>query len=63
MSKKRVETWTLGLWRVLTFWVRARQAWQELRPGRELYSLGWSRPLDRAMAETLTVITVRGFLI
>ena len=35
MSKKRVETSSLGLWRVLISCVSARQASMELSPGRD----------------------------
>jgi len=37
--------------------MRARQASEELRPGRERHWLRWSRPLNWAMAGSLTVIT------
>jgi len=57
MSRKRVETFNLGLWRVFPSWVRARQASEKLSPGREPYWLGWGRPLDLAVGDTLTVIT------
>jgi len=52
-----VETFKLGLWRVLTSCVRVRQASEELSPSRELHWLWWSRPLDLAMADGLTVMT------
>jgi len=51
-----VETFSLGLLRVLISWVRARQLSQERGPGREPHWLGWSRHLDRAMSDSLTVI-------
>ena len=57
MSRKRVETFDLGLWRVFTSGVRAKQASEELSPGREPHWFGWSRPLDLAMADSLTVMT------
>jgi len=57
MSRKRVETLNLGLWRVLTAWMRARQASEGVRPGIELHWFVWRRPLDQVMADTLTVIT------
>ena len=56
ISKKRVETFNLGLWRVLTSCLRVRQASEELSPGREPHWFWWSRPLDLAMADSLTVI-------
>ena len=58
MSRKRVETFSLGLWRVLTSWMRARQESEELRPGREPHWLGRSSPLDCAMDDSLTAITL-----
>ena len=57
ISRKRVETLSLGLWRVLTSWVRARQASEELRPVSEPHWLGCRRPLGLTMADSLTVIT------
>jgi len=57
MSRKRVETSSLGLWRVFISCVRARQASAELSPGREPHWFGWRRPLDLAMTDSLTVIT------
>jgi len=57
MSRKRLETRSLGLWRVLTSCVRARQGSVEVRPGREPHWLGWRRPLDLAMADNLTAMT------
>jgi len=57
MSRKRVEPLSLGLWRVLSSWVRARQASEALRSGTEPHWLGGRRPLDLAMADSLTVIT------
>jgi len=35
MSRKRVETFSLGLWRVIISFVRAREGLEELGPGRE----------------------------
>jgi len=57
MSRNRVETWSLGLWRVFTSCMRVRQASEELSPGREPHWLGWRRSFDLAMADSLTVIT------
>ena len=57
MSKKRVETSSLGLWSVLISCKSARQASAELSPGREPHWFGCRRPLDLAMAESRTVIT------
>jgi len=59
MSRKRVETSSLGLWRVFISCVRVRQASEELSPGREPYYSEWRRALDLAMGDTgsLTVIT------
>ena len=57
MSRKRVETLSLGLWRILLLWVRERQASEALRLGRELHLLGWSLFLERVMAESVTVMT------
>jgi len=57
MSRKRVETSSLGLWRVLTSCMRVRQGSDELSPGREPHWCGWRRPFDLAMADSLTVIT------
>jgi len=57
MSKKRVETSSLALWRVFISGVRARQASEELSPSREPHWVGWRSPLDLAMADSLTVIT------
>jgi len=57
MSRKRVETSSLGLWRVLTSCRRVRQASDELSPGREPHWFEWRRPFDLAMADSLTVIT------
>ena len=56
MSRKRVETSSLGLWRVFTSCMRVRQASEELSPGREPHWLGWRRPFDLAIADSLTVI-------
>ena len=57
MSRKRVETSGLGLWRVFISCARVRQASAELSPGREPHWFGWRRPLDLVMANSLTVIT------
>jgi len=57
MSRKRVDTFNLDLWRVLISWVRAGHALEELRPGREKHWFGWRRHLDLVMADSLTVIT------
>jgi len=57
MSEKRVETLSLGFCRVLTSCARETQASEVPRPGREPHWLGWRMPLERAMAESLTVIT------
>jgi len=57
MSRKMVQTFNLGLWMVLTTWGRARQASEELRRKREPHWLGWSRPFNRARAESLIGIT------
>ena len=40
MSKKRVQTISLGLWRVLTSSVRVRPASEEQGPGRDSYWFG-----------------------
>jgi len=56
ISRKRVETFNQGLWRVLTSCVRVRQASEELSRGREPHWFQWSRPLDLAIADSLTVI-------
>jgi len=56
ISRKRVETFNLGLWRVLTSCVGVRQASERLSPGREPHWLWWSRPLHLAIAASLTVI-------
>ena len=56
MSKNRVETSSLGLWRVVTSCIRVRQASEELSPGREPHWFGWRRPFDLAMADSMTVI-------
>ena len=58
MSRNRVKTSSLGLWRVFTSCVRVRQASEELGPSRKPYWLGWRRPLDLAMADSQTVITL-----
>jgi len=57
MSRKRVETSSLGLWSVLISCVSARQASVELSPGRDPHWFGCRRPLDLAMADNRTVIT------
>jgi len=57
ISRNRVETLSLGLWRVLTSCVSARHASEELSPGRDPHWFGCRRPLDLAMADNLTVIT------
>ena len=57
MSRKRVETFSLGLWRIFISCVRARQVSVELSPGRDPYWFEWRRPLDLAIADSLTVIT------
>jgi len=57
MSRNRVETSSLGLWRVFTLYMRVRQAFEELSPGREPHWFWWRRPFDLAMADSLTVIT------
>ena len=57
MSRNRVETSSLGLWRVLISCMRVRQAAEELRPAKEPHWFGWRRAFDLAMAESLTVIT------
>ena len=56
MSRNRVETSSLGLWRVLTSCMRVRQASEELSPGREPHWFGWRRPFDLATADSLTAI-------
>jgi len=57
MSRNRVETSSLGLWRVFTSCMRVRQALEELSPGKEPHWFGWRRPFDLAMADSLTFIT------
>jgi len=57
MSRKRVETSSLGLWSVLISCVSARQASVELSLGRDPHWFGCRRPLDLAMADKRTVIT------
>jgi len=57
MSRNKVETSSLGLWRVFTSCMRVRQASEELSPGQEPHWFGWRRPLDLAMAASLTIIT------
>jgi len=58
MSRNRVETSSLGLWRVFTSCMRVRQVSEELSPGKEPHWFGWRRPFDLAMADSLTVITL-----
>ena len=55
ISRKRLETLSLGLWRVLILGVRERQASKVLRPGREPHWFEWKRPRVQAMADSLTV--------
>jgi len=57
MSRNRVETSSLGLWRVFTSCMRVRQASEELSPGKEPHWFRWRSSLDLAMADSLTVIT------
>jgi len=57
MSRNRVETSSLGLWRVFTSCMRVRQASEELSPGMEPHWFWWRRPFVLAMADSLTVIT------
>jgi len=57
MSRNRVETSSLRLWRVFTSYMRVRQASDELSPGKEPHWFGWRRPLDLAKADSLTAIT------
>jgi len=57
MSRNRVETSSLGLWRVFISCMRVRKASEELSPGKEPHWFGWRRPFDLAMADSLTVIT------
>jgi len=57
MSRNRVETSSLGLWRVFTSCMSVRQASEELSPGREPHWFGWRRPFDLATADSLTVST------
>ena len=57
ISRKRVETSSLGLWSVLISCVSARQASVELSPGRDPHWFGCRRPLDLAMTERRTVMT------
>jgi len=57
MSRKRVETSSLGLWSVFISCVSARQASVELSPGRDPHWLGCRSFLDLAMANSRTVIT------
>jgi len=56
MSRKRVETSSLGLWSVLISCVSERQASVELSPGRDPHWFGCRRPLDLAMAASRTVM-------
>jgi len=60
MSKKRVETSSLGLWSVLISCVSVRQASVELSPGRDPHWFVCRRPLDLAMADSRTVIPRSG---
>ena len=57
MSRNRVETSSLVLWRVFTSCMRVRQALEEPSPGKEPHWFGWRRPLNLAMADSLSVIT------
>ena len=41
--------------------MRERQASSELRPGREPHWLGWSNPLEQAMADSQTAIICSSF--
>ena len=58
ISRKRVETLSLGLWRVLTLCAREGQESELLRPGSEPHWLGWSMFLEWAMPESHTVMTL-----
>ena len=51
-----METFNLGLWRVLTSCVRMRQASEELSPGKEPHWFWWNSLLDLVMADSLTII-------
>ena len=55
ISRKRVDTFRRGLWRVLTSWTRVATASEVLSPGREPHWLGWSRPASLAREVSLTV--------
>ena len=57
MSRKRVETSSLGLWRVLISCMRVREASEAVSPGREPHWFGWRSLLNLAIAANLTVIT------
>jgi len=48
MSKNKEDTFTRGLCRVFTSFIRVRQASYELSLGRDPHWLGWIRPLERA---------------
>ena len=52
-----MQAFPFGLWRVITSGLRARQSSVQLSPSREPHSFRLSRPLDQAMADSLTVIT------
>jgi len=58
ISRNRVETSSLGLWKVCISCMRVRQASEELCLGKEPHWFRWRRPLDLAMADSLTVITL-----
>jgi len=57
ISRKRVETFNPGLWRVFISCMGVRQVAEELSPGRDPHLLGWRRLLDLAKAASLTCIT------
>ena len=57
ISRNRVETFNLGLWRVFISCMSVRQVSAGLSPGRKPHWFGWRRPLDLTMADNLTVIT------
>ena len=52
-----METSSLGLWRVLISCMRVSQASEELSPGKEPHGLGWRRPFDLAMGDSLSIIS------
>jgi len=56
-SRKKVETFNVGLWRVFISCVRVRHASEELTPGKKPHWFGWRRPLNLAMADSLILIT------